>query len=87
MQLKNPFVVTGCQSSEYFCDREIETEKIITYLENDWNLTLIAPRRIGKAGLIQHVFYKMKKDTSVSCFYIDIFQPYQIQHGSKLRHC
>lgn len=74
MQPKNPFVVTGYQSPEYFCDREIETEKIITYLENDWNLTLIAPRRIGKTGLIQHVFYKMReKDTSVKCFYMDIF--------------
>ena len=74
MQLKNPFVVVGYQSPEYFCDRENETEKIITYLENDWNLTLIAPRRMGKTGLIQHVFYKMReKDTSVRCFYMDIF--------------
>lgn len=74
MQPKNPFIVTGYQSPEYFCDRENETEKIINYLENDWNLTLIAPRRIGKTGLIQHVFYKMKeRDGNVKCFYIDIF--------------
>jgi len=70
----NPFLIAGYHSPEYFCDREKETEKIISALENDRNISLISPRRFGKTGLIHHVFYKLnEKKTSVSCFYFDIF--------------
>lgn len=70
----NPFLVAGYHSPSYFCDREKETEKIISALLNDRNISLISARRIGKTGLIQHVFYKIaEQDKSVHCFYIDIF--------------
>ena len=45
----------------YFCDRTTETEKIISALDNERNVTLIAPRRIGKTGLIHHVFSKIRQ--------------------------
>ena len=70
----NPFLVTGYSSPEYFCDRENETEKIISALCNDRNISLISPRRFGKTGLIHHVFYKLKNEKSdIFCFYFDIF--------------
>ncbi|MFA6368707.1 MAG: ATP-binding protein [Bacteroidales bacterium] len=72
--INNPFLVGGYVSPKFFCDRESECEKIISALENDRNLSLISPRRIGKTGLIHHVFYNLSlRDKGVNCFYIDIF--------------
>ena len=70
----NPFLVAGYSVPEYFCDRECETEKIISALRNDRNISLISPRRFGKTGLIHHVFYKLKDEgNGIFCFYFDIF--------------
>ena len=33
--LNNPFVVYGYKGAEYFCDRQKETEKMISTLHND----------------------------------------------------
>lgn len=74
MELKNPFLVYGYVNPKYFCDREEETEKMLSALDNGRNLTLIAPRRIGKTGLIKNVFYQMQQqEREVACFYMDIF--------------
>lgn len=53
IQPRNPFLVYGYASPRYFCDREAETQQILSALENERNLTLIAPRRMGKTGLIK----------------------------------
>lgn len=72
--LRNPFVTYGYKGAEYFCDRESESRKVIDGLYNERNITLIAPRRIGKTGLIHHVFARIKEQQEdVHCFYIDIF--------------
>ena len=74
VELKNPFLIYGYVTSRYFCDREEETGKMLSALNNERNLTLIAPRRIGKTGLIKNVFYLMEQqNTDVACFYMDIF--------------
>lgn len=73
-KLSNPFVVYGYKGAEYFCDREKETSKIISTLRGERNVTLVAPRRMGKTGLISHVFGRMaREDKDVRCFYVDIF--------------
>ena len=47
---------------------------MLSALSNERNVTLIAPRRIGKTGLIKNVFYLMRQqEVGVSCFYMDIF--------------
>ncbi|MDR2232273.1 MAG: ATP-binding protein [Tannerella sp.] len=70
----NPFFVSRYGGPEYFCDREAETEKIISALRNDRNISLISPRRFGKTGLIHHVFHRLKEENNdVFCFYCDIF--------------
>lgn len=71
--VKNPFLIAGYHSPTYFCDREVETNKIISALTNDRNISLISARRMGKTGLIHHVFYKLAEQEEVHCFYIDIF--------------
>lgn len=72
--LNNPFVVYGYKGAEYFCDRQKETEKMISTLHNERNITLVAPRRMGKTGLIHHVFHQMEEQyEGVKCFYFDIF--------------
>ena len=72
--LNNPFVVYGYKGAEYFCDRQKETEKMISTLHNERNITLVAPRRMGKTELIHHVFHQMEEQyEGVKCFYLDIF--------------
>ncbi|MBO7459854.1 MAG: ATP-binding protein [Bacteroidales bacterium] len=73
-ELENPFVYKGYDGPTYFCDREKETENLISALKDGRNITLLSPRKIGKTGLIKHVFNRIsstEKDTV--CIYVDIF--------------
>lgn len=72
MNVQNPFLVSGYVSPEYFCDREKETEKIISAVRSGRNLTLFSIRRIGKTGLIEHVFYNLRNQKNLKLIYIDI---------------
>lgn len=72
--LKNPFLIYGYKDPEHFCDRLEETADIISALRNGRNISLIAPRRMGKTGLIHNVFHEIRQTTpSAMCFYVDIF--------------
>ena len=74
MKPNNPFLVTGYHSPEYFCDRQQETETMIQALYNGRNVTLIAPRRMGKTGLVKNVFYKLREqEPDTVTFYMDIY--------------
>jgi len=54
--VENPFVVTGYIKPEYFCDRKMESERMIKLLLNGNNVVLKSDRRMGKTGLIQYCF-------------------------------
>jgi AAA+ ATPase superfamily predicted ATPase len=74
MKPNNPFLITGYNSPEYFCDRKNETTTIFDALHNGRNVTLIAPRRMGKTGLIRHAFYNLKEQhTDIVTLYVDIY--------------
>lgn len=74
MKPNNPFLISGYHSPEFFCDREQETAKILDALSNGRNVTLIAPRRMGKTGLIRHAFYHLKEQQpEIVTLYMDIF--------------
>lgn len=76
----NPFICQGYDSPKYFCDREEETKKMLSSLNNRRNITLISPRRLGKTGMILHLFHNIQSENKDAlCLYIDIF-PTQNQH-------
>lgn len=47
-KIENPFIVYGYVGSDYFCDREEDTHKLISALRNGRHVTLMSPRRMGK---------------------------------------
>ena len=74
MKPNNPFLIAGYHSPEFFCDREMETAAILDALHNGRNVTLIAPRRMGKTGLIRHAFYRLKEqEPDIVTLYMDIY--------------
>ena len=77
--LANPFTMFGYAGSEYFCDRENETKELISALRNGRNVTLRSPRRVGKTGLIQHVFAQLAQtNPEIKCFYVDLFSTHAL---------
>ena len=68
----NPFLISGYVSPEFFCDRQKETEIIIDAVRNKRHLTIFSPRRIGKTGLIKHVFYIAVQKKYFTPVYTDI---------------
>ena len=74
IQPNNPFLIAGYYGPDYFCDRQQETGQIINALYNERNLTLVAPRRMGKTGLIKHVFHKLhEQQPDIITLYLDIY--------------
>lgn len=74
MKPNNPFLIAGYHSPEFFCDRKAETATILEALHNGRNVTLTAPRRMGKTGLIRHAFYNLKaRKSDIVTLYMDIY--------------
>ncbi len=70
----NPFLLSGYISPEYFCDRISETERLRAAFENGRSVTLISPRRMGKTGLLRHLFHHIMQEKNAHCFYVDLYQ-------------
>ncbi|MEI6696598.1 MAG: ATP-binding protein [Bacteroidota bacterium] len=70
--MQNPFIIYGYSSSEYFCNRQEEVDRILTAIENGRNITLLSLRRMGKTGLIYHVFDKLALRKKERLLYLDI---------------
>ena len=82
---KNPFVSQGYISPEYFCDRERETELMLSHFANGRNITLVSPRRIGKTGLIKNLFYHIEgQDKNAICLYLDIYATKNLQDFTEM---
>jgi len=69
---QNPFLIAGYKSREYFCDRVLESAKLKNAINNQRNITLISSRRMGKTGLIMHVFDQFSKNSGYIPVYFDI---------------
>ena len=70
---KNPFPVSGYHGDKYFCDRDKELKRAIANIENGVNTTLLSIRRMGKTGLINHLFHKINDPSEKICIYFDLY--------------
>ena len=61
MKLDNPFLIRGYAGPDYFCDRASETQQLVSAISNGRDVTLVAPRRYGKTGLIHNAFRILEK--------------------------
>ena len=61
MKLDNPFITRGYAGPEYFCDRVAETKRLVSAVSNGRDVTLVAPRRYGKTGLVRNAFNALGK--------------------------
>ncbi len=59
-------------SPEYFCDRKQETAQLVRYMRSGVHVALFAIRRLGKTGLIRHVFHPYTNSNKIVCIYLDI---------------
>lgn len=70
----NPFIITAdYYGPEYFCDRQAETEALESNIANGRNTVLISSRRMGKTGLIAHVFNRTFVKSNFKTFSIDLY--------------
>jgi len=74
---ENPFLISGYHSPDYFCDRKNETTQLLSNIQNGQNVTLTSVRRIGKTGLIKHLFYNLP--TGWKSVYLDILATENLQ--------
>jgi AAA+ ATPase superfamily predicted ATPase len=77
--VNNPFILYGYESEKYFCDRKEETQELLKLLENGNHVALIAPRRIGKTGLIENLFHQRQVQKNYYTFLIDIYATKNIE--------
>lgn len=73
VKIKNPFVIGTYVAADYFCDREQETAILRKNLDNGRNVALIAPRRLGKTGLIQHLFHNKEIRKEYNTLFVDLY--------------
>lgn len=69
----NPFVISGYEGARYFCDRVQELTALEREIANGCNVALVATRRMGKSGLIQHYFSLPTIQEQYYTFFIDIY--------------
>jgi uncharacterized protein len=81
---QNPFIISGYISPEYFCDRKEETARMLNAIRNSRHLTLFSPRRMGKTGLIKHLFYTAEKKKEFIPVYIDILATTSLKEFSEV---
>lgn len=79
MDQTNPFVIGSDIPVEYFCDREVEVELLQKHLANGRNVVLSSPRRLGKSGLIHHLFKQPKIKKNYATFFVDIYATKSIE--------
>lgn len=69
----NPFIISGYEGKEYFCDRVEESKRLCSEIANGNNVAMIATRRMGKTGLIHHCFAREDIKQEYYTFFIDIY--------------
>lgn len=71
--VRNPFFVGVYAGAEYFCDRQAETATLRRHIYNNRNVALIAPRRLGKTGLLHHLLQSKDIQEEYFTFFVDLY--------------
>ena len=72
--IQNPFIIKGYAGKAYFCDREEETQKLVTRALGSSDSAIISPRRLGKSGLVMHVLETIEAEhPEIKTLYTDIY--------------
>ena len=72
---RNPFILGHRIERPYFCDREIEQQRLTSALINGRNVVLISPRRMGKTSLVYVTLQDSKEIADeYLTFFFDILQ-------------
>ena len=79
----NPFVLSPAIPDELFCDRQAESLSLIKSIQNQENVVLISPRRVGKTGLIYHCFNQPEISDNYITVSIDILHTTSFQEFIK----
>ena len=75
----NPFIISKSIPKELFCDREEEISFLIKQIENGRNVVIMSPRRMGKTGLIHHLFQQKAICHKYHTFFIDLYATSSLQ--------
>ncbi|MAY84375.1 MAG: hypothetical protein CMP59_09615 [Flavobacteriales bacterium] len=71
-EVKNPFILGGYHSADYFCDRESKLAALNNHLHNERNVVLFSWRRLGKSALIKRFLSEKEKSAKIEVIYIDL---------------
>ena len=77
--IQNPFVISKSIPEALFCDREEETAFLIKQIENGRNTVIVSPRRMGKTGLIHHLFSQETVLERFTPLFVDIYPASSLQ--------
>lgn len=69
---KNPFLLSGYHSIEYFCDREGKLAALNDHLYNGRNVVLFSWRRMGKSALIKRFLREKEAAAKIEYLYVDL---------------
>ena len=77
--ITNPFIISKDIPEAFFCDREEETTFLIKQIDNGRNTEIVSPRRMGKTGLIHHLFRQETIQERYTSFFVDIYPASSLQ--------
>ena len=77
--ITNPFIISKDIPEAFFCDREEETTFLIKQIDNGRNTVIVSPRRMGKTGLIHHLFRQETIQERYTTFFVDIYPASSLQ--------
>lgn len=80
---KNPFLLSGYHSPDYFCDRKAELSWLLDQFHNERNAVIYAHRRMGKTALIRHFFHHLEKKKQAQAIFIDLLGTTSMSEANK----
>lgn len=81
---KNPFLLNGYYSADYFCNRESKLAALNNHLHNERNVVLFSWRRMGKSALIRRFLSEKEQSGKFEMLYIDLLASRSIKQAIEM---